>query len=286
MLRIACSYLMLLFFSAGSLAAENAAPVKRIVALAPHITELLFAAGAGAQVVGTVAYSDYPEEAKKIPRVGDYRSLQLENVLRLKPDLIIAWPGNALTAQLEKLEKLGLRIEYSDPKTPQEIADTIRRFGQLSGHTEIAEQNAAQFLNAWQALEKRYASRAPVRVFYQVWSEPLMSLNKHNMIDFGIRACGGQNIFADAPVVVPQVSVESVLRLNPQVIISAGETADAKSMLPWRQWPSLAANQLGQFYVISGDDISRPVPGILVGVEKLCTYLDQAREKISATNSR
>lgn len=257
-------------------------PAQRIIALAPHITELLFAAGAGAQIVGTVAYSDYPEAAKKIVRIGDYRSVQVENILRLQPDLIIAWPGSALTAQLQKLEKLGLRIEYSDPKNPQEIAATLRRFGDLTGHSELAGQQAAQFLANWQALENRYAKRAPVRVFYQVWSDPLMSLNKDNMIDYGIRACGGQNIFASAPVVVPQVNIENVLRLNPQVIISAGETADAASMQIWRQWPNLAATQFGQFYVISGDDISRPVPGILTGVEKLCTFLEQARAKIYA----
>lgn len=257
-----------------------AQPAQRIVALAPHITELLFAAGAGAQVVGTVAYSDYPEEAKKIPRIGDYNSVQIESIMRLKPDLIIAWPGKALTAQLQKLEKLGFTVLYSDPQTPQQVADNIRWFGQLSGHAEYATQQAAEFLQHWQTIAQKYAGLHPVRVFYQVWSDPLMSLNKDSVIHHAISVCGGINIFADANVPVPQVNIEAVVRDNPDVIISAGETASAATMLQWRKWQNMTATRFNQFYVISGDDISRPTPGILVGVEKLCQYLDQARTKI------
>jgi ABC-type Fe3+-hydroxamate transport system substrate-binding protein len=283
------SKIMLGVLLLGSMLAQAAAPVtentpaaQRIVALAPHITELLFAAGAGNQIVGTVAYSDYPAAAKEILRIGDYNSVQLESIIRLKPDLIIAWPGKALTAQLQKLEKLGFKVLYSDPTTPQQVADNIRWFGQLTGHTEYAAQQAADFLQHWQAIAQQHAGLHPIKVFYQVWSDPLMSLNKDSVIHHAISVCGGINIFADAPVPVPQVNIEAVVRDNPDVIISAGETASAASMQQWRKWQNMTATRFNQFYVISGDDISRPTPGILVGVEKLCGFLEQARAKIYA----
>ncbi len=253
-------------------------PARRIVSLAPHITELLFAAGAGAAVVGVVAYSDYPPAAQPLPRVGGYDRLDLERILALQPDLVVAWKSGNISGPVQRLQALGVPVYYSEPRSLVDIPHDLIRFGQLAGTEAVAQQAAAEFQDGLQVLRARYAGARPVRVFYEIWHQPLMTVNGTHLISDVIRLCGGENIFADLSTLAPQVSVEAVLAADPEVIIASGMATEHPEWLDeWRAWPQLAAVRGGHLYVIPPDLIQRHTPRILQGAEQLCTRLGQAR---------
>lgn len=172
-------------------------PANRIVSLAPHITESLFAAGAGNKIIGAVSYSNYPEAAKKIPRVGGYPSADLEKVISLKPDLVIAWPSGNNLKQVEKLEAFGIKVFLSEPRYPMDIAKTIQRFGVLAGTTKVANKAEKEFKQHYELLKKKYSKKKKVKVFYQIWNKPIMTINGNHLISDIIDLCGGENVFAE-----------------------------------------------------------------------------------------
>jgi len=251
---------------------------KRIVSLAPHATELLFEVGAGARIVGAVSHSDYPEEAKRISRVGGYRSLDMEAIAALKPDLIVAWPSGNTPAQVEKLKQLGLPIYLSDPKRIADIASALERIGTLTGHAASGQQAAARFNRQYTALRTTYAGRPPVRVFYQLWNNPLITVSGDQIIGDAIRLCGGENIFASLPTLTATVSLEAVLQADPEVIVASGMAAQRPPWLDdWKRWPRLQAAKNDQLHFIPADWINRASPRLLQGAEQLCKILDGAR---------
>ncbi|MBI5751356.1 MAG: cobalamin-binding protein [Hydrogenophilales bacterium] len=256
-----------------------AAPPRRIVSLAPHATELLFEAGAGSRIVGAVSYSDYPEEARRIPRVGGYRALDMEAIAALKPDLIVAWPSGNTPAQVEKLKQLGLPIYLSEPKRITDIASALERLGELTGNTGAAQQAAARFNRQHAALRAAYTGRPPVRVFYQIWNSPLITVSGEQIIGDAIRLCGGENIFASLPALTATVSLEAVLQANPEVIVASGMAAQRPAWLDdWKRWPRLRAAMNNQLHFIPADWINRASPRLLQGAERLCGILDGARK--------
>lgn len=253
-------------------------PAQRIVTLAPHATELLFAIGAGNRIVGTMEYSNFPEEAKRIPRIGGYRGLDMEAIAALHPDVIIAWPSGNTLAQVEKLKKLGLPLYLSEPKRIADIASTLERFGVLTGNAPAAQQAATQFRLRLDALRDKYQGRSKVRVFYQVWDQPLMTINGEQIISDALRQCGGENIFAQLPVLTPTVSIEALLQADPDVIIGSDSGDHRPQWLDdWKKWPRLRAVQHDHLYFISADLISQPTPRMLQGVEVMCELLDRVR---------
>ena len=251
---------------------------KRIVSLAPHATELLFEVGAGSRIVGAVAYSDYPEEAKRIPRVGGYRSLDMEAIAALRPDVIVAWPSGNTPAQVEKLKQLGLPIYLSEPKRITDIASSLERFGTLTGNIDAAQQAVSRFNRQHAALRATYAGRPPIRVFYQIWNNPLMTVSGEQIIGDAIRLCGGENIFAKQLTLTATVSLEAVLQADPEIIVASGMGNRRPAWLDdWKRWPRLRATKNDQLHFISSDHINRPTPRLLQGTETLCKLLDQAR---------
>jgi iron complex transport system substrate-binding protein len=263
------------------------APAQRIVSLAPHTTELLFAAGGGARIVGAVSYSDYPPQARAIPRVGDNKALDLERIVALKPDLIVVWRhGNALQ-QLDRLRDLHVPLYFSDPRKLDDIPATIDKLGTLLGTSSVAARASDAFRRDLANLRTRYASRPAVSVFYQVWDHPLMTLNGDSVMNEVIGLCGGHNVFADLKPLVPTVSTEAVLAANPEVIVTAkaGETRP-EHPLPtldaWRKWPSITAVARGNLFGIDGDLINRPTPRLALGAAALCEDLDVARGRRQA----
>ncbi|MBN4667751.1 cobalamin-binding protein [Pandoraea nosoerga] len=268
-----------------------AAPAQRIVSLAPHATELLFAAGAGDRVVGAVAYSDYPEAARRIPRVGDNSALDLERILALKPDLLVVWMHGNSHRQVEALRQLKLPVFYSEPKHLTDLPDAIERIGTLAGTPAKAHASADAFRARYEALRRQYASRAPVTVFYQVWTQPLMTLNGTHMVSDVIRLCGGVNVFADEAPLVPRVSVEAVLAKRPEAMFTAtpGATQSDKPLATldtWRKWPQLPAVAHNNLFGIDGDLINRPGPRILDGARVMCEDLDVARSRRTPAAAR
>ncbi|WP_184248739.1 cobalamin-binding protein [Paraburkholderia atlantica] len=261
-----------------------AAPAQRVISLAPHVTELLYAAGGGPKMVGAVSYSDYPPEAKQLPRVGDNKALDLERIVALKPDLIVVWRHGNAQRQLERLRELHVPLFFSEPRRLDDIAVSLTKLGRLLGTSTSADAAAAVYRDDIARLRARYANRPVVSVFYQVWDRPLMTLNGEHMISDVIALCGGRNVFADLQPLVPTVSTEAVLAANPQAIVTAAPGAtQPDTTLPqldaWRAWPRLAAVANNNLFAIDGDLINRPAPRIAQGARQLCEDLELARSR-------
>ena len=255
-------------------------PAKRIISLAPHITELLYAAGAGSKLVGNVDYGDYPPEAKALPKVGGYTRPDLEAILALKPDLIIAWQSGNPPAALEKLKAMGIAVHVSQPDRIEDVAREIERFGVLAGTESVANPAAVAFRARHAALATRFSQRPVVDVFYQIWKQPLMTVNDKQIISDAIRLCGGRNVFGSLPILAPTVTVEAVIAANPEVIVASGMGDERPEWLnDWRRWKTLTAVKRDNLYFIPPQEIQRHTPRLLDGAEKLCLALDAAREK-------
>lgn len=253
-------------------------PAKRIISLAPHITELLFAIGVGDRIVATVEYSDYPPAAKQIKRIGGYNAIDLESILTLQPDLIIAWRSGNNPVQVEKLQALGIPVFINEPRHIADIPETARRLAILTGRDKRAKEFIEEFNQHHDSLNKRFASRRPVKLFYEVWHEPLMTINGQHLISDVIRLCGATNIFSDVPVLAPSVSIESVVQAGPDIIVAgASRHTQQDFFIAWQHWPQLPAVATKQLYSINPDLMQRHGPRILQGAEQLCEYIEQTR---------
>lgn len=249
-------------------------PAQRIVSLAPHVTEQLFAIGAGERIIGAVEYSDYPEQARAIPRVGGYSRLDLERILALKPDLVVAWQSGNDARAIERLQALGLVVYLSEPRSMPAIADGMAKLGVLAGRTEKARQQAEAFRRRLEALRKQYRDRKERTVFYQIWNQPLMTVSERHLINDVITLCRGRNIFAELEALTPTVSLEAVLAADPEVIIASGMGKERPEWLDdWREWPQLRAVKTGRLYVIDPNIIQRATPRLLLGAEQMCRLL-------------
>jgi len=255
-----------------------AKPAQRIVALAPHIVEMVYAVGAGDKLVGAVSYSNYPEAAKALPQVGTYKDFSVESILRLQPDLVLAWSSGNGAARPEQLASLGLPVYYSEPQSLEGIGLALEKVGRLTGAPDALAARQS-FDDTLLALRQQYSVQTPVSVFYQVWNQPLQTLNGEHVISDVMALCGGRNVFAGAAALAPQISVESVLRANPQVIIASGMGQERPEWLDeWRGWSQLSAVAQLQLYFIPPDYIQRHTPRILLGAKMMCEQLQQARQ--------
>jgi iron complex transport system substrate-binding protein len=255
---------------------QLAQPAQRIVALAPHIVENVFSAGAGHKLVGVVAYSDYPPQANAIERVGNFQSWSLEKVISLQPDLVLLWgSGNSISA-LHSLEQLGIPVYISEPRKIADIAASIRAFGELAGTETISSAEADRLQSAFTALAGQAQRAQPLTVFYQIWNEPLQTINGEHMISQVIELCGGRNVFADVAALAPKINVESVLARNPQVIVASGmDKARPEWLDDWRRYPSLTAVKEDRLVFVPPDYLQRPTARLLTGAQSLCDKLDK-----------
>jgi iron complex transport system substrate-binding protein len=263
-----------------------AAPAQRVISLAPHVTELIYAAGGGTKLVGAVSYSDYPPQALKVPRVGDNRSLDLERIAALKPDLIVVWRHGNAQQQLDRLRDLHIPLFFSEPRHLDDVATSLTRLGVLFGTERTAQAAAGAYRRDIAQLRTRYASRPAVSVFYQVWDQPLMTLNGQHIISDVIALCGGRNVFATLQPLVPTVSTEAVLAANPDAIVTSSQGATTPDHpLPglerWRKWPTLTAVAHDNLFAIDGDLLTRPAPRIAQGAAQMCKDLELARTRDS-----
>ncbi|HJW24018.1 MAG TPA: cobalamin-binding protein [Rhodocyclaceae bacterium] len=255
-------------------------PARRIVSLAPHVTESLYAAGAGDRLVATVDYSDYPDAARRLPRVGGYSRIDLEAVTALRPDLVITWQSGNPPAQVDKLRALGLPVFVTQPNQMEDVASLLERFGRLTGSEAAAQSAARHFSSRLASLRQANAGKPTVRVFYQVWKNPLTTVGGPQIISSAIRLCGGENVFGNLQQMAPNVSLEAVLQADPEVIVATGMGDAAPEWLDdWRKWPRLTAVKRGNLFHINPDIMQRHTPRILDGTERLCAALDQARSR-------
>ncbi|MEH6576387.1 MAG: cobalamin-binding protein [Amphritea sp.] len=253
-------------------------PAQRIVSLSPHITENLFAIGAGEQVVGVASHSDYPPDALDIPVIGRHESLNIEAILALQPDLIIAWPEGNPQVQLERLEDLGIPVFYSAPEKLEEVGANLRLYGKLLARAEAVDV-ATAYAQQLEQLRIDYAGLSTVRVFYQLWHEPLLTVNHSQLIDQVIRLCGGVNRFSQQVEAIPHLSEESVIAVDPEVIITGQHGGDDRWTERWKKWQDLSATRHDQFYQVNEDLLYRPTIRLLDGAAEICTRLQEAREK-------
>ena len=251
---------------------------ERIVALAPSITELVYATGAGGKLVAVPRFSDYPPEAAALPLIGDASSIDIERVLSLKPDLIIGWKSGNRLADIARIERLGLRVLVIEPAALSDLPRVLRMIGALAGTAPAAENAARAFEDAVGALQARYAGASTVRVFYEIWHQPLMTVNRQHMISDVIRLCGGENIFAALPVLTPVVSLEAVIARRPAVVIGGGSAMSAEELTAlWRQHANLAGLRDLPVVWIDPDSIQRQTPRVLRGAAAVCAALDTIR---------
>lgn len=252
-------------------------PALRVISLAPHVTEMVYAAGGSERLVAAVDYSDYPEAAKRLPRVGSNRQIDMERVAALKPDLIVVWMHGSSERQIDQIRALGFPIFHSEPKKLDDIASNLQRIGKLMGTETVAEPAAAAIRKRLTALSAQYENRAPVRMFYQFWNKPLYTLNGDHIISDAARICGARNVFARLKVTAPVVDIEAVLQEDPEAIISGSTAADG-GLDMWQSVPGMTAVKRGNLFRVDGNLLNRSGPRMIDGAAELCEKLELARQ--------
>ncbi|SOB77117.1 iron complex transport system substrate-binding protein [Marinobacter sp. LV10R510-11A] len=252
---------------------------KRIVSLSPGASELLFSAGAGDLVVAVVAYSDYPPAAQKLPSVGNHTRIDLEALLALDPDLVITWVTGNPPAQVELLQELGLPLFAIEPRTFEGVSSAIERLSVLAGTEAEGFAEAKRFRTGIAELSEQYRNAEPIPVFYQVWEQPLMTINNDHLIGKVLQLCGGVNVFGDMPRLVPRISAEVVLQANPQAILTgSSEGVNDGQLDRWKGYSGLGAVARDNLVFVPASPISRPTPRLLEASKLICQKLDVARE--------
>jgi len=274
-LSLAAMSLLLIVLPAKSFAEK---PKQRIIALAPHIVEMLFDIGAGEQIVGAVAYSDYPKAALDIPRVGSYHGMQIEKLLALNPDLVIVWKSGNSQSDIDKMKRLGLNVVFSNPKDIDDVATELRYFGELTGNQKQAEMVALAYEKRLKILRVKNKDKQLIPVFYQLWSEPMMTINGTTWINQLIEVCQGENVFKSNPTPYPKISIENVIVAQPHLMILPDENADKpQPIINWDKWPEIPAVKNNKFIHVDADLLHRFSTRMLSGIEDMCEKIDQQR---------
>ena len=277
--KVACLAALLAVQVRHADAAEATAPAKRIVSLAPHLTELAFAAGAGERIVATVAYSDHPPAARNIPRIGDAYRVDFERLLALAPDVVLVWDSGTPTQTIDRIRALKLRVLTLTTHRLADVANVVRTIGEVAGTAAVASPVAADFEREIDSMREQYRGRRQVRVFLQIGQRPLYTVNGAHIMSEIVTLCGGRNVFEDLPALAPSVGVEAVLAANPEVIIATDDTVH-DAMSEWGKWTSIDAVRVRNIYTLPSDDIARATTRLTVGTTTICRALDKARASL------
>lgn len=277
-IKIRVFTLILMFFLSSSIQAGESQDKPKIIALAPHIVEMLFDIGAGEQIIAAVEHSDYPKSAKNIPRIGNSLRIQLERVIELNPDLIIAWKSGNPSDDLARLKQLGFTIVYSQPNTFEDVAKEIRLLGELSGHTESANTVADTFLEDLARIKQAYQGSQAITGFYEVWSSPITTIAKNSWPQQFLDVCQIENPFYQAKSAYPQVNIEQILQTDVQVIIQplSPNQMDKKGY-DWQKWSILPAVKHQQVITLNADIIHRMTTRSLQALSSLCQQVQKSR---------
>ena len=252
-------------------------PAKRIIALSPHGVEMLFAIGAGSSIIATTDYADYPAAAKNIPSIGGYYGIQIERVIELNPDLILVWQSGNKMEDINQLRDLGFNLFNSDPKRLVDVATDLEQLGKLTGHFVKAKQVADDYRQQLAEIKQQNQAKPVVKVFYQLWSTPLMTVAKGSWIQNLIEVCHGENVFYDAASEYPQISIENVLLTGAQVILQSQDEGNILG-INWSDWPELPAVKNQHIYQFDADLLHRATPRAIQGVNAVCGALDKVRK--------
>jgi vitamin B12 transport system substrate-binding protein len=249
------------------------AAAPRVVSLAPSMTDSVLELGAGELLVGVLDGAERPPQLAALPSLGRYGQLDMERLLSLRPDLVLVWPGSIPDAQLARLRDFGIALYIAEPRRLDDIATQLAALGERLGRAERGRALAAEFRSLLAALRRIYARQRPLRLFYQVWDHPLYTLGGPQVVSDALQVCGARNLFADLDLAAPQVSMETVLARDPEVILAA----DAGQLADWRAMTQLSATRLGQLWVLPDRNLERPSYAMLAATEKLCRLLANAR---------
>lgn len=255
---------------------------ERIVTLAPFLAELVYAAGAGNKLVAVSSYSDYPVEAKNKPVIGDASAIDMERLLALKPDLVIAWTSGGHPAATRQLAEFGMQVFTVNVEHIADIPRLLRSIGVLAGTQAVADDAAEKFDQRLASLRQRYAANPRQNVFFEIWHNPLITVNGRHYISEAMEICGGRNIFSSVATLVPTVGLESIYAANPQVILSSTSTGNADAKKPWLAHRKLRAVEQGNIFALDPDLIQRQTPRLLDGVERICLALEGATRTASS----
>lgn len=269
---------VLLLIVAG-LCAVSADAAQRVITLAPHLAELVCAAGGCDRLVGVVNYTDFPPQAEKVAKIGDAFAANAETMLALKPDLVLSWDGGTPPETVERLAGLGLRVEPIAIRSLADVAEALERVGKLLGTADAAHQAAGVFRMHLSRLTERYRQAKPLRVMYQIEAEPAFSINRQSPISEAISLCGGINVFAGMAQLAAPVSKEAVLSANPEVVVYGQQDMVQEIRRYWANFPQSLAQKHGNLYAVDASLLARPSPRVLEGVEQLCVALQEARSK-------
>ncbi|MGB8856612.1 MAG: cobalamin-binding protein [Burkholderiales bacterium] len=257
---------------------------ERIVTLAPFLAELVYAAGAGDKLVAVSSHSDYPAEAKNKPVIGDASAIDMERLVALKPDLVIAWTSGGHPAATRQLTEFGMQVFQVNAEHIADIPRLLRSIGELAGTQAAADDAAEKFDQRLASLRQRYAANPRQKAFFEIWHNPLITVNGKHYISEAMEICGGRNIFSSVAASVPTVGLESIYAANPQVILSSTSTGDADAKKPWLAHRKLQAVKRGNIFALDPDLIQRQTPRLLDGVESICRALEGA-SRTTFTNS-
>lgn len=253
---------------------ELASPAARVVSLAPFLTELVYAAGAGNKLVAVSSFSDYPAEAKNKPVIGDASAIDMERLVALRPDLVIAWKSGGHPAATQQLIEFGMQVFLVNAEHIADVPRLLRSIGRLAGTQATADAAAEKFEQRLTALRQRYAANPRQKVFFEIWHNPLITVNGKHYISEAMEICGGRNIFSSVATLVPTVGLESIYAANPQVIFSGTSMGDADAKKPWFAHQKLQAVMQGNIFALDPDLIQRQTPRLLDGVERICRALE------------
>ena len=250
--------------------------VRRVVTFAPHLAEIMFEVGAGDQLVGVSAWSDFPRAVLELPEVGDAFTVDLEQLSLLRPDLVLVWASGMPVHTVEDLRQRGYRVESITTRNLADVAAAMRRIGELTGNAAEGESAAARFEGVFEELRQAHVDDEPISVFFQISARPLYTINREHFISEIIAVCGGQSIFDELDEFAPPVSVEAVLDRDPEVML-AGANLGAAAFDEWQRWPDMAANRLGNQFLLPDETVGRPSPRLTMAARSVCLALDQGR---------
>ena len=255
-----------------------ASPATRVVTLSPHLTELVFAAGAGDRLIATVEYSEYPAAAASIPRVGDAFRLDIERIIALRPDLVIAWDSGNPRPAIAQLRTLGVPVWSVEIREPGEIAVVLEAIGAATGLSGLAQGEAVKIRQRLREMSRRYEGVRVLEYFYQVGEKPLFTINDDHLISKGLKLCGGHNVFDEEPGLAFQVGYESVIVANPDALFAPHIENMPDPLAAWREWPAMRAVRQDALFLLPADPISRATPRFLDSLELACKLLHGLQE--------
>jgi len=262
---------------AGDTISLGAAPC-RIVSLAPGTTAMLFAAGAGHCMVGTIAHSDEPAEAARVAVVGDAETLDFEQLLGLRPTVVVVAVDVVQRVRIDRIRALGIPVYQVHVTRLAQMPESLRRLGELAGTESVANRKADELATELAALDKRYRNRAKVSVLYQIWDRPIYTIGGRHVITDALDLCGAVNVFADLATAAPAVTREAAVLRNPELILASAPPGAADEWLAeWRKFPALTAVRDGQLVSYADARIDRMGPSVIAATGHLCAVIDKAR---------